>query len=83
MKEMIGLLSIEPDGDKLGAETEPVMADSAADSSSFSSDSESESSSCAKHGENKRREQSKRYLISIHGHYLWSVDPFMQVCSTG
>jgi hypothetical protein len=47
MKEMIGLLSIEPDGVKLGAETEPVMADSAADASSFSSDSESESSSCA------------------------------------
>jgi hypothetical protein len=60
MKAIIGLLSIEPDGVKLGAETEPVMADSAEDSSSFSCDSDAESSSCAKHGENKRREQSKR-----------------------
>ena len=62
MKAIIGLLSIEPAGVKLGAETEPVMADSAADASSLSSDSESdsesESSSCAKHGENKSWEQS-------------------------
>jgi hypothetical protein len=48
MKSISGLLSIEPDGDELGEDTDPAIASAAADSSFSDSESDSVESSCEK-----------------------------------
>jgi hypothetical protein len=48
MKSISGLLSIEPDADELGEDTDPAIAVAAADSSSSDPESDSAESSCEK-----------------------------------